>query len=181
MNKSPISLFKSLIFNQAYLRLYPLTSKDGIVNKINTYDYTQNDDFSKDINSLYEYLISDLAADSIQKDTYDRGLESCYKSRKVKYKDKETKEKIVERVQVEKKGAFNKQYRETYSRKLESVNTNTETIEKLADRLTEGTISEDDLPLLDKVLKKNRLRFITYIMATLIVLIAIVVILVFFK
>lgn len=156
-------LVKSLLFTSAYNRLYPLSEKNGIVEKINTYDYNLNDDFTADINSLYQYLLSDMSIEQINKEQYNRSLDKCYKTQKVKYKDKTTKKKTIEYVKVEKKGTFNQRDIQKLSSKIEELENQHSDIERLVDRLTAGEISEYDLPKLDRTLKANRFRATTYI------------------
>lgn len=181
MKTTPISLIKSFILSPAYIRLYPLSQKEGMAEKINTYDYNLNDEFVKDINTLYSYLLSDLAATQIDKDIYDRSLNSYYKVRKIRYKDKETKKKQVERVQVEKRGAFNEYNRKNYSQKLDVSSAKASRIELLTDKLIDGTLTDDDLPKLDKVLRKNRFRTSVYVAAIVVVAVVIAAILLFAK
>lgn len=163
MTNSIVGFIKRIIFTPAYVHLYPLAKKEGIVDKINHYDYNLNDDFAKDINSLYLFLLSDIESNKLDAEQSNRNLDETYKIKKIKHKDKETKIKTVEQVKVEKKRMIDKEDRLRYSKMIEEIENESSHTETLIDRLTSGQITEYDLSSLDSSLKRNRFKSTSYI------------------
>lgn len=165
MSNTLISLIKGRIFTPTYIRLYPLSPKENIVEKINTYDYSLNDEFTKDINTLYSYLCSDYSEKQLDAESLDRNLETFYKTKKVKHKDKETKTKTIEKIRVEKSGFYNESGIKVYTKKHEQAEEDSKHIDSLIDRLLGGEVTAEDIPELDKTLKRHKFKTSTYIAA----------------
>ena len=174
MKNNPFSLLNRIIFTKAYNDLYPLADREGIVDKINSYDYSQDDDFVQDIGSLYDYLLSDISKNTIERDELDMSLNQCYKTKKRKYRDRETREKIVERQKVERRGKANKQDISNYSEKLKNINSSSDKLKEAAKRLEKLQVAESDLTVFDSVLKTNRLKTSVYIVGIVIAVLIIV-------
>lgn len=167
-----ISYIKKFIFNGAYLRLYPMTQNENIVSAINNCDFKEDTQFTRDILTLVRYITSNIALDDIDIDITERGLQNCYRTKKVKVKDEETDEKVVEKVRVEKKGEINKRNIERLNKNLDGLSDNSEQLEKLGKRILDNNIRAEDLPLCDKVLKSNRFATRFYVALIVVAVIA---------
>lgn len=172
---------KQFVYTSAYIHLYPLAKHQGIAKKINEYDYTLNDSFAKDINDLYGYIQSEMAKGKIDKEINERGLEGCYKKKRVKVLDEETGEKTVEKIKYERKGVINKNILNSYSEQIKTLSKDTQQLSLLSDNLLEGNLTDFDLPQLDKILKRNRFRLRAYIAGIIVILAVIVSILIILR
>ena len=166
---------KQFIYTKPYFRLYPLSENDKAVEKINNLDINDGSQFSEDIQSLIAFIFSDMAKDDINKDKYERSLKGCYKTKRVKIKDEEADTKVIEKVRMQKRGVINKNDVEHYNDKLDEIENNSNTLSQLAERLVDGNIRKEDLPLCDKILKQNKFSWRFYVAIIVIVIIAIVV------
>lgn len=170
------NIVKKIIFNDAYLNLYPLTEKgQPICDRINNCDLLDDtDQLAKDIKDLYRFVLSKRAVDTIDSDTLNRNLDNCFKTKRVKIKDEEEDKKVVEKIQVERKGVGVKRDIKRFNAEKQNVDDDASQLELLADNIKNGKLQVTDLPLCDKVLRYNRISTRVYIAIVIVIILIIV-------
>ena len=129
---------------------------------------------TKSIIELYELLLSEGTLNNLESDILERELDTCYREKRVKIKDEETDKKVIEKIRIAKKGVGIKDEINAYEKKMKHLSLDATVIENLVYKFNHSNVSNSDLPILDKILYKNRISKKIY-MVTLIVIILLLV------
>lgn len=158
--------FARLIFNKAYLHLYPMQKKKNICDEINKCDVNENTPLAKDILSLYQFALSECVLNTIDSDYIERQMNNtCYKSKRVRVTDEETEKKETEKIRIEKKNIFAQNDLKKYRNQLKQIEADATAVEKLILALENKSLAESQLLLCDKILLKNKVAKRVYIVA----------------
>ena len=170
---------RQLFINKPFLTLYPISEKPdneqkALVEAFNQCDSSENTDTTILLSSLYEYARAKLSLSKAELESIERNLSQSYKTKKIRKKNKDTGEVEINKVTSEKSGAKNTI--ERFQNLKEENMKRTEKYEYLIKAIENGTLSVQDLPVLDELLEDNKYkRWVYSVLLTIAILIPILI------
>lgn len=166
MNLKPI---KRLFLNEPYLSLYPLSGKsekdqNSLIESFNSCDLSEdaeNTETSFWVSTLYGYALAKVETNKLDGESIERNLNFSYKTKRRRKKNKETGEKEIQTETIEKKN--NQKIIERFQRMKEKNSEDAEKYMNLVQAFEKSTLTKEDIPLLDELLREHKYKKWMYI------------------